>query len=611
MAKFTSFEPGPVDGSYFFQDETGKPFLASGPEAERLKAQLAAQPDLRVAGPGGGVEDEEAQMSRQTMSEAPQEEPSASVSEGPTKLASAEVKKAPVWVPWRSDKGGVTIEKAYDEKGNEVGIRERTAGSPGKSKKSLQQDAKNSVAMPSASRETVEGGYDPDEQYLNQLRDTAERREFAAIQGAEADKRAFAAEEERARHQKLLAGIQTSIEAQKKDEVEQRVARERLSYDSAVESVRGKKVDANRLFSGGLGTVRLMAVAIGQALSSYSAAMLGRQNNSWQIVQGAIDRDIAEQEHEIMQGNKNVDNALARLTRSTGSLEQGKLLLKQLQQEAAVAEAQEIGAHAKSDAVTAKVNAFIADNALNYEATREEYMRLAAGKHTAAVEARFVRPTSGTRGGVRPLSLDRADKIVGTEGKSLDLRATEAGIHKTEAEANKANREAKDAGGVKPPAINDVADLNGSITSANKIMQNLGMTWDPKSQKIIAPKGDMPGVGIVDSKIAKLPININPVELGQDLANGKPLNRHALARQNVEGLRAEFQKIISGLALTEAEREDLTRQIYGANTEVELVNGMENVLRRADTRKKTYEAAGVDVEEFNSDGELPQPEPVN
>lgn len=596
MAKFTSFEPGPVNGSYYFNDEeTGKPLLMGGPEAERLKAQLSPQSDLRVAGPGGGVEDEEAQMSRQTMSEAPPEAPNASVSEGPTKPASAEVKKAPVWVPWRSDKGGVTIEKAYDEKGNEVGIRERTTGSPGVSAAQLKKQAKSGVAIPAGVRETVEGGYDPDEQYLLQLDDSAQRRELAAEQQVRGVQEELAAKRRLNNEIATIKDIDAQEQVAKNAEIQKRVGNDQVSYDSAIEAVRGKKVNANRLFSGAGGKMRLIALALANGFNQYAATMTGTQNTTWNIINTAIDNDIAEQEHEIMQGNKNVDNALARLTRSTGSLEQGKLLLKQLQQEHAMAEAQDIADRSKSQDVAAKLEAFKADNLENYETKRELYMRLAAGKHSAAVEAKFAYPKAGSSGGVRPISLDRADKIVGTEGKSLDLRATEAGIHKTEAEANKANREAE--GGGAPISAKDRGMMAAARQGMNNTLSQLGLAYDPESGNVAKTQkdADIPGVGLYDSQMAKI-----------------PGTKDSYARQTVG--RQLIQQIFeaSGLTVTEPEFERHEKSLFGDGTEQGFMNGLNNIVKEAKAKERAaFGGKPSGIPEVGADTKLPQPEPVN
>lgn len=596
MAKFTSFEPGPVNGSYYFNDEeTGKPLLMHGPEAERLKAQLSPQSDLRVAGPGGGVEDEEAQMSRQTMSEAPAEEPNASVSEGPTKPASSETRKAPVWVPWRSDKGGVTIEKAYDEKGNEVGIRERTAGSRGVSTAQLKKQAKSGVAIPAGVRETVEGGYDPDEQYLLQLDDSAQRRELAAEQQVRGVQEELAAKRRLNNEIATIKDIDAQEQVAKNAEIQKRVGNDQVSYDSAIEAVRGKKVDANRLFSGSGGKVRLIALALANGFNQYAATMTGTQNTTWNIINTAIDNDIAEQEHEIMQGNKNVDNALARLTRSTGSLEQGKLLLKQLQQEHAMAEAQDIADRSKSQDVAAKLEAFKADNLEDYETKRELYMRLAAGKHSAAVEAKFAYPKAGSSGGVRPISLDRADKIVGTEGKSLDLRATEAGIHKTEAEANKANREAE--GGGAPISAKDRGMMAAARQGMNNTLSQLGLAYDPESGNVAKTQkdADIPGVGLYDSQMAKI-----------------PGTKDSYARQTVG--RQLIQQIFeaSGLTVTEPEFERHEKSLFGDGTEQGFMNGLNNIVKEAKAKERAaFGGKPSGIPEVGADTKLPQPEPVN
>lgn len=541
----------------------------------------------------GGVEDEAAQMSRPVMSEAPPPEPNMSVS--PTQPASATSEKKPsvTWVPWRSDKGGVVIDKAYDEKGQEVGIRERTPGSRGASKKDNEKLAKSATAMPSAMRETVEGGYNPDQQYIEQLYNTSIDRKVSAMQAADAEKQAHEAERNLAVQTATMRDIEAQEQSAKNDELAKRVEGERLSYDSAVEAVRGKKVDANRLFSGAGGKMRLIALAIANGFNQYASMMTGTKNTTWDIINGAIDRDIAEQEHEIMQGNKNVDNALARLTRSTGSLEQGKLLLRQLQKEYSVAEMQDIASRAKSQEVDAKLMKMMADEDLAREATREEYLRLAAGKHSAAVEAKFAYPKAGSVGGVRPLNIDRADKVLTQENKALDLREGVAQIHKTEAEAEKAKREANGEG--PPVSAKDRGMMAAARQGMNNTLEKLGLSYDPQSESIQQTKkgADIPGIGLVDEQMAKLP--------------GTP---DAYARQTVG--RQLIQQIFeaSGLTVTEQEYARHEKSLFGDGTERGFLNGLNNIVREAKAKEKAVFGNRSPLEEVGADTKLPEPEAV-
>lgn len=594
MARFTTYEPGPVPGSYAFLDEeSGKTNLMYGPEAEAFKRRLDMQQDMRVAGPGApgpapatfGEDTEAAQAAAPPTPPAPVQ---------------------PVRVPWRSTTGGGIIYKTVDPAtGKEVAPPQVvTRGSPGTSHESLKKAAPLGVAFPSGARDTVEGGYDKDQAYLDQLKATAEKREQSAVEVAAAETRALEAQQGVFRNRKLLAAVEQDIEKNKAAEIEQRVARDRDAYDGAVEAVRGKKVDANRLFSGGGGTARLLAISIGQALSGYSDRMLGRQGNSWQIVQAAIDRDIAEQEHEIASGNKNVDNALARLTRSTGDINQAKLLLKQLQSEFSLAEAEEIGSKAKSDIVNAKIDQVRSEIQLGYQATREEYERLAAGKHTAQVEAKYAYPKAGTAGGVRPISLQESGTIIEQEGKGLGIRKLESDIANTDASTEKLKAEAKGVGSGRGPTAQDKAQLSGATATLNNTLKGTGLAWDDDKQTITRTgkdfagkvgKDDVAGIGVADQYAAKLPLPHNP---------------HALSRQDLMFALNNYRLQITGQGMSDAERQNIENTVFGAGTEEAAINGLRNIIIGIQARSKSMQGGGVGQVEEGVQGELPEPDEV-
>ncbi len=592
MAQLIDYSPGPVPGSYSFLDaDTGKSFIMDGIEAERTARGIDAQkmkgPDMRVAGPGGG---DESNMSVDPgMSVQP--EPNMSVDPGPTQNASvAPAQEAP------KEEFDPRVYAGKGGKGRLVETRPGkfemiSPGSPGVSQAQLKTKAKQGVALPSAQRETVEGGYDPDQQYLLQIEDSSAQREMAATKAAEAEKRAFEAEQKLASDTASLRQIEADQAASKRMELEDRVEKERLSYDSAVEGVRGKKVNANRLFSGAGGKMRLIGLAIANGFAGYASAVLGRPNDTWQIINGAIDRDISEQEHEIMQGNKNVDNALSRLTRSTGSLDQAKILLKTLQHEHAVAQAQDISSKSKSEQVDAKLQMFMADEAMKREAMREEYLRLAAGKHTAAIEARYAYPVKATGPTRRPATIDETKDVLGVEKESQEFRKRDAEITKTLADAEAAARGPSGTG--RPPSAADKANYASAVTTLNGALDQLNLTVDPKTRKIVK-NGDIPGVGVLDQFNAKVPVENN---------------KHSAARQTIEAALLDYKRGVTGLAATDAEAKQIARVVYGTQTESDFVNGVNILIRQFDAKKNSYE--GANLPEAEGDTDLPEVEHVN
>jgi hypothetical protein len=573
---YTKVEPGPVTGTYNFVDETtGTQTLFGGPEAEELKRRIEMTGDQRVAGPGAPGpapatfgEDTEAQASKATANLPPVRVSGDSTTQD----------EATTSVP-----GGTVMRTPEGKK------YVKTQGSAPVTSKDLEKKDAAARALRTAQRETVEGGYNPDEQYLEQVYKTSQDRQLSAMRLAAIE------QEERdnmltvATAQKQRLEQEAEENRRKQSEVMQRVEKDRLAYDSAIEAVRGKKVDANRLFSGGAGTVRLLAVAIAHGLSSYASAKLGRPDTAQAIINSTIDRDIAEQEHEITQGNKNVDNALVRLTKSTGSMEQAKILLKQLQMEHAMAQVQEIGANAKSQEVSAKLDLFLTEEQMRTEALREEYLRLAAGKHSTAVEARFAHTRAGSAGGRRPLTYAEKKAEGDLTETGVGVKKTESEIRKNDADAAKAKAGANGRGSV---ALSDVA---AAESLANSVFEQAGMVWDPTSGTLRYKSDDFnasPAAGPVDNLRAKFPYT-EQGKMNQTL--------NAFINQQI--------KAITGVAARPDEMERIIKTVRGDGSEEALQVGMQNLMRSLQAKKEALQGGNPDAQDREQG--LPIPEPVN
>jgi hypothetical protein len=602
MAQLIDYTPGPVPGSYSFLDgETGKSFIMDGIEAERTARGIDAQkmkgPDMRVAGPGGG-ENMSIEPAAVSTPPAPVEganmmmrDGSEAVGDAPTQNASAA--PAQETPPEKTDEPRVYAGKGG--KGRLVETRPGhfemiSPGTKGVSQKDNERADATATKMRASARDVVEGAFNPDEDYINQLYDTSFANQAGAMTLADVERERIAGERKVAAEISSLRQVEMDEAARKKSEIETRVENERLSYDSAIEGVRGKKVNSNRLFSGTGGKMRLIGLAIANGFAGYSSAVLGRPNDSWQIINGAIDRDIAEQEHEIMQGNKNVDNALSRLTRSTGSLEQAKILLKNLQHETAMAQAQDIASKAKSQEVDAKLDMFLANEKMRTEAAREEYLRLAYGKHTAAVDSKYAHTRAGTGPTRRPATIEETKDVLGVEKTSQEFRKTNAEITKTLADAEAAGNK-----GASRSSAQKAADAKtaGATQGLNNMLKQLNLGIDPKTGKVVKTGDDIPGVGLIDS----------------NFWNKIPGNYHSRARQTI-GRQFIGQLLeASGLTVTDAEVARHEKVLFGDGTEGAFLQGVNNIVSEAKAKAKARETG--EIPEIEGDEELPEVEHVN
>jgi hypothetical protein len=598
MAQLIDYTPGPVPGSYSFLDaDTGKSFIMDGIEAERTARGIDAQkqpPDMRVAGPGGGenMSVEPADVSTPpTVAGANMSMPDGSEAVGDASTQNASVAPAQEGPSEKKDEPRVYAGKGG--KGRLVETRPGhfemySPGSPGVSQKDNERADATATKMRASARDVVEGAFNPDEDYINQLYDTSFANQAGAMTLADVERERIAGERKVAAEISSLRQVEMDEAARKKSEIETRVENERLSYDSAIEGVRGKKVNANRLFSGTGGKMRLIGLAIANGFAGYSSAVLGRPNEAWQIINGAIDRDVAEQEHEIMQGNKNVDNALSRLTRSTGSLEQAKILLKNLQHETAMSQAQEIASKAKSQEVDAKLDMFLANEKMRTEAAREEYLRLAYGKHTAAVDSRYAHTRAGTGPSRRPATIEETKDVLGVEKASQEFRKTDAEITKTLADAEAAGN--KGANRSSAQQAKDVAAA-ASTQGLNNMLKQLKLGMDPKTGKVVSTTDDIPGVGLIDKNFwAKI-----------------PGNKHSRAQQTIG--RQLINQIFeaSGLTVNEFQRHEHT--LFGDGTESGFIQGVNNIVSEA--RAKAAARKSGYVPEIEGDTDLPEVEHVN
>ena len=107
-------------------------------------------------------------------------------------------------------------------------------------------------------------------------------------------------------------------------EVAKEVQEKKSNYEAAVNELKGKKiVDPHEKW----GTGKKIGAAIAMGLGAYAASYTGSKNYAADIIDNAINRDIALQEQEIKKLGANVDeskNALAFAYRKFGDLDQAK-----------------------------------------------------------------------------------------------------------------------------------------------------------------------------------------------------------------------------------------------------------------------------------------------
>lgn len=430
VGQFLDYTPGPAPGSYAFQRINGSPLIASGPEAENLARALERQKGMgpqpvaqnsmdSLAGVGGygNRADVAPPIPAVQTPAAPTPGPPPSIARPPEQPAA----RAPGFQPIARTPTGVIVRDPSTGQ-----LAEMTSGSPGVSKEQLQKRAANSVAIPVSQSTAVQGGYDRNPDYEEQLANAsidqklalqsrADAEQAGALREADVYSQQVAASAEMARRDQLAA-----------QETEALHRRDMQQLDQSLADVKAYKVEPNRMFHGALGTARLIGSAVAAGLGALGAGLARTPNFAMDLINRGIDRDVAAQESELATKKENANNALRQWTASGASLEQAKAAVKASQLEHAKAQVAQIAAVNKSQQVQAGAQALMADLDKSLAQELERYRIDSLGKRTAEVSARMAQPQAGSAGGLRPLTLDQQKSLIGIEGEKATINKTNA-----------------------------------------------------------------------------------------------------------------------------------------------------------------------------------------
>ena len=432
--QFIGYEPHPaIPGAYNFQTANGQALTFGGPEAETLKSRLDAYGAAHtVAGPGGG-DTEPAAMA-----------PAAP----PTPQPRVPAPMQPVMV------NGINTGYVQDQTGR---LYEQQAGTAGISQEQLQKRAGQGVATPNSESETVRGAKPINEEYLAE-RDKLNQAEHAGMeQEASADAQAYQAGQQ-AQHQNLA--LQTGMmdaQQQQVQAIQQQVAQAQATRDQALAEYSSSKVDPSRIFSGGVGVLKSIGAALAAGAGAWGATIGHTRNFAQEIIDSAVNRDIAAQEAEIRIKKDTADNALSDLMRRGMSLDQAKNTLMTIQNQWMQRNMADAATKSGDERIAGQWQQQVAERDkqnLDYE---QAYRDKAAGEATKTVASKVMYPQAGSAGGLVPVA---APKALGIAGTTANTEGTIAGTAKTTGEAVAAERKAKAATAPKPN-IEANSDLQG------------------------------------------------------------------------------------------------------------------------------------------------------
>jgi len=212
---------------------------------------------------------------------------------------------------------------------------------------------------------------------------------------------------------------QARIAQMRRDMQERQYRRDRDDLEQAIaESDKSaKSFNANRWFED-RGAIGQIGAAIAQAFGAAAATLSGGPNMVLQQINSYIDRDIANQRAQIDAGKAGADNALARMNRQFGNLDQAEAALKIAQQKKAETMAASYAASTKSEDIQKSLDVWLAENAERRLAQEQQFQNAAYGKTSLTTAAKVI---PGSAGGMRAPTEKEVAERYGTLQKRNDV----------------------------------------------------------------------------------------------------------------------------------------------------------------------------------------------
>ena len=532
FGEFIGYEPIPTapgaPPAYAFARNGKPPMTLMGAPAEQLRANIERSNALAPQPTAQRVQAAPGSRSVRTVSDAVAPTPGGPAAAPPPAKPTVQASAPPASIarppgegsapgPQRAAPGGglqrVGNSLAVDEHGD---FYEWGGGSAKVTTEDLKRSSEGRVALPVGESSTTEGAIPQDPEYIamrNELMDkeilSLEQKEAVAKKSAETDANIamnLAATQAKQFQDQQNAQADIAARVRRDEEVAQKAQNE---FSSA-------RVDPGRMFKGEGGTATSIVAAIAAGLGAFGATLGRTDNFALNTINGMIDRDVSAQEAEIKIKGAAADNALSQLSRSTGSLEQGKLLLRQLQTNWALGQAEATRATAKIDEVApqfAQMRQGLEMSAIDWN---EQRRRESFGRNTATVTSQYASPQAGSSGGWRRVgaakSLDYAAKKQDQRKGNAEIDQTEAQTVKTNAEAGQAA--AKVAAGPELDAAEKKYEnqLSTTLASIDNLVREYGGAIDPKTGKITGnfsfpsdiPGGDTPQLKNLKSRLTKI-----------------------------------------------------------------------------------------------------------
>lgn len=216
------------------------------------------------------------------------------------------------------------------------------------------------------------------------------------------------------------AEAEVLIERRKRANLDQRFREEQARLSAEVEAISNRKVDPNGAFHGS--TFAQIASIIAQGMGAYGASLGGGPNFASQLIQSAIDRDIASQKDQIERGVNRASTALGRLEARYGmDRTEAAEALRTAQLAAAEARARQSAAAAAPGVARQNAALIEAEIAKQRQESTLRLAELTRGRVTT--QEAMAAPQAGTRGGMRmETDAERTARLKGELGNIKEIK---------------------------------------------------------------------------------------------------------------------------------------------------------------------------------------------
>lgn len=337
---FTGYRRDPNTGGIFFGHPSGREMLFAGPEAEQMAADIDRMrpPDVRIAsydpsapfGSASSVPD----VPPGGMSAPPPPEPAMSVAPpGPPPPTTPPVDGTPgasVEQQQRPLPGGEAPPQYVSSTGYPTG----PSGDP-LFPQPTEISAYKRVApraggyMPTAQTKSVEGAQNFSEDLKEGYRDLAIEKRATALAQMDAEQAVFAGQQAAA--EAALPELQRQAEEARQQQyyIGQQVQGAKNEYQRLADEAANSKIEDRGVW--GAGAMQGVGTLISAALTSFGSAILGRGPTGFDVINSAINRDIAQQRAEIDRKGARANNALSRYRAVFGDQQMAEAALKAIQ----------------------------------------------------------------------------------------------------------------------------------------------------------------------------------------------------------------------------------------------------------------------------------------